>query len=950
MINPFSDPFYLLSPLVALLVELVLVVVVWRWTRPGAAKNLFIAVIGSLCLWSFLVFMMRSSPDVGSALPWQKSVTVVSGAAFMFYYHFTLVYTKAKGQRVLLIAAYVFLAVMAVLAYPTDLIVEYTRLESYGYAPEVGRLGPLVFAIVPLVMVMGAFNLLRRFRQSKSYDERNRILYLLVAIIISFIGVLLDAFSDLPPAAIWSNLLFCVVCSVAIVKYQLLDINVVIRKSIIYFFLSAVVAVPYVGLLYLVQFYWQAPLQSSWIYGVLTILVLAIVLRPLYSLAQTWVDKLFYRDRYDHLKALRSFSLEASSIVNPGELGTNLVNLVAQALRSPVVCLLLRSEHRDDFTVASCHGLDTPPTGPVIRARNALVKYLTNLDRILKFNEFDVIPQLQALAAEDRANLEKLQVELFVPIITRDGDLSAVLTLSPKSGQQLYSQEDIQTLNTLSKQMAVQLENIRLYRESLEARGNLEVWLNSMMDYVIIVDAGGFIQFMNRAAVTQFGDRAGSSYADALGRTMECFDLHYLDVNGLANMQCLEVIGSREFEVAAARLLNPDGTQSLIGVLRDVTERRYIEEERLKSSKLESISTLAGGIAHDFNNILTGILGNASLIKSNMTQQDESYTLADEVEKASNRARALTQQLLTFARGSTPLKRIVDITGLIEESVPFALRGSKARYHIDLGRGLWSVNVDEGQISQVLNNILINADQAMPTGGNITISATNLSLKAKQVLPLPAGDYVRIRVSDEGIGIPSQYTDKIFDPYFTTKAQGTGLGLATTYSIIKNHEGNVSLRSTPGEGSTFDIYLPAASWDAAPAAAGETGAGIFSGHVLVMDDEEMVQRTVLRMLERIGFRSEVAADGAEAVRMYRESREAGDPFDLLIMDLTVPGGMGGREAMEQLLKYDPDVKAVVSSGYSNDQVMSRYRDFGFIGMVTKPYTLEELRRVLGNIE
>ncbi len=218
MINPFSDPFYLLSPLVALAIELILVVVVWRWTRPGAAKNLFLAVVVSLCLWSLLVFMMRSSSDVDSALPWQKSVTVISGAAFVLYYHFTLVYTKAKGQRFLVIGAYLFLATMAILAFSTDLIVEYTRLESYGYAPQVGPLGVPVFGVVPLVLVMGAFNLLRRFRRSNSYEERNRILYLLTAITISLIGVLKDAFSNLPPAAIWSNLAFCIICSVAIDK------------------------------------------------------------------------------------------------------------------------------------------------------------------------------------------------------------------------------------------------------------------------------------------------------------------------------------------------------------------------------------------------------------------------------------------------------------------------------------------------------------------------------------------------------------------------------------------------------------------------------------------------------------------------------------------------------------------------------------------------------------
>ena len=946
MLNPLSNPNYLIPPLLATAVSLLLLLLVLRAPNRTRERWTFGGLIIANAVWSLLIFGMRASATTDTALIWARIASIPGFTWFTLFYHFTAVLTNSRRQSTLVIS-YLVLFVLIVLTQ-TPLLIQGIRAESYGYAPIPGTLSPFASLITFFWLVAGAYQLVRRYRHSSSPQERLRLIYLMLAILFPVVGAGLDSFTNLPPMLIWGNMGFILLCTVAILRYRLLDMQIIMRASMSYIFISAVVAIPYVLALYLAYFF-IGPNPMKWWAIVPIVLFLALILRPLYSVGQRIVDRVFYRDRYDHLLALQRFSSESQSILAPEELASRLVRLASSALRGTGACLLLPDANGAKLVVVSSVGMEVPRDF-AINMRSLLVRWFKQEQRILSAREIQIIPALQSLNRSEQQMLAQLHADLFVPILTRDGDLAGILVMGEKSGRQTYSREDERVLSTLAGQLAITLENIRFYRESLQARQNLEVWLNSMMDYVVIADAGGDIQFMNRAAVTQFGQYVGMSHADALGRSMECFDLHYLDTNDLANMQCLEIIGSREFEVAAARLLNPNGSQSVIGVLRDVTERRYIEEERLKSSKLESISTLAGGIAHDFNNILTGILGNASLIKSNLAHQDESYTLADEVEKASNRARALTQQLLTFARGSTPLKRVVDITGLIQESVPFALRGSKARYHLELDRGLWSVNVDEGQISQVLNNILINADQAMPSGGNISINASNLPLKLKEVMPLSAGDYVRISISDEGIGIPAQYTDKIFDPYFTTKAQGTGLGLATTYSIIKNHQGHIALRSTPGEGTTFDIYLPATNWDAAPMASGETGAGISSGHVLVMDDEEMVQRTVLRMLERIGFRAEVAADGAEAVRMYREARETGDPFDLLIMDLTVPGGMGGREAMEELLKYDSGVKAVVSSGYSTDQVMSRYRDFGFIGMVVKPYTLEELRCVLGSIE
>ncbi len=399
------------------------------------------------------------------------------------------------------------------------------------------------------------------------------------------------------------------------------------------------------------------------------------------------------------------------------------------------------------------------------------------------------------------------------------------------------------------------------------------------------------------------------------------------------------------------QLKNTDGKPfAICGISTDITEHNQLEVERTKAAKLESIGLLAGGIAHDFNNILSAILGNVSLAnmiaREEQSEASESLTAA---EAACGRARDLTQQLLTFSKGGAPVKKAISLAGLIKETSGFALRGSNVICRHYISKDLWPCEVDEGQISQVINNLLINSDQAMPEGGTIVLRAENVTVGKKNQLPLKDGGYIKLSVKDQGLGIPKEHLSKIFDPYFSTKQKGSGLGLATTYSIIKRHAGHVTVESGPNVGTTFHIYLPATRKIVAAKEPKQKKIPAIRGKILVMDDERALRNVISKMLERIGHEVECASDGERAVKIYKQAKKSGQPFDALILDLTIPGGMGGRETIAKLLEIDPEVRAIVSSGYSNDPVISNYQDYGFSGEVSKPYQIEQLRAVLQTV-
>ncbi|ABL00216.1 PAS/PAC sensor hybrid histidine kinase [Pelobacter propionicus DSM 2379] len=385
------------------------------------------------------------------------------------------------------------------------------------------------------------------------------------------------------------------------------------------------------------------------------------------------------------------------------------------------------------------------------------------------------------------------------------------------------------------------------------------------------------------------------------------------------------------------------GKDAVLAIARDISERMKIQDERVRSQKLESLGLLAGGIAHDFNNILSGILGNISLVCSRLDPDDPLASRLKSCEKATIRATGLTRQLLTFARGGEPVRKVIDPAPLIRESATFVLRGTNVKGDIRMTEGLSCINVDAGQISQVLNNLIINATHSMPGGGVIIISAMNEALHEGNAFNLAPGDYLRITVQDQGCGIPPENLPKIFDPYFTTKRRGSGLGLASAYAIIRRHGGAIEVSSRVGVGTTFTLRLPAQPQvHAADRMVGPGNVLCGSGRILVMDDEEIIREVSREILQCAGYCVESCSDGREALQRFQEAKEKSRPFDAIIMDLTIPGGMGGKEAAQLIRAVDPNAVLIVSSGYSNDPVIATYQQHGFNGSVVKPFSFQSL--------
>jgi len=502
--------------------------------------------------------------------------------------------------------------------------------------------------------------------------------------------------------------------------------------------------------------------------------------------------------------------------------------------------------------------------------------------------------------------------------------------------------------------------------ELASERERLAVTLRSIGDGVITTDISGNIVLINKIAE----EFTGWSPEDAVGKPLE--DVFKI-INEKTKNKC-ENPATKALKtgkiitlVNHTALISKDGSirsiadsgapirdekSEIIGavlVFRDVTNQQRMEEELLKVKKLESVGVLAGGIAHDFNNILTAILGNINLARLDTSMKDQTQHLLAEAEKASLRAKKLTQQLLTFSKGGEPVKKTSSLREVIQDSADFVLHGEKVLCEYCIPDDLLMVDIDKGQFGQVIQNIIINAKHAMPEGGVIKIRCENVdSGVAPQLLGEKA--YVQVSISDNGIGIPANIIDKIFDPYFSTKSEGSGLGLAICHSIIKKHKGSLSVKSQPGQGTTFTIILPASTHmkekqTLKPVEIDQ----IAKAKIMVMDDEKIVRDVAHAMLSGLGHDVVLAKDGAEAIQLFKESVESGNPIDLTIMDLTIPGGMGGKEAVKQLININPEAKVIVSSGYSNDPIMANCKEYGFCASVVKPYRSQDLNRVIAQV-
>jgi len=501
-------------------------------------------------------------------------------------------------------------------------------------------------------------------------------------------------------------------------------------------------------------------------------------------------------------------------------------------------------------------------------------------------------------------------------------------------------------------------ERKKVEQELRESEERLRLIFEASQFGIVLVSTEGKIVFGNKRLAEMFGcdldEMLGTRYIDwlypiASDEAIEATDdmIAGRISSVAAERRYIRKDGSDFYGfISSRRMVEPDGTlQSLVGCIADMTDQKAMEEELFKARKLESLGILAGGIAHDFNNLLTGIMGNVSLARAILPQDHKATQYLERAQHASERARELTQQLLTFSKGGAPVKQLTSLGSIIRDSATFALLGSNVRCTFDISDDLWPAEIDAGQISQVISNLVINADQAMPSGGLLVIRAEN-------VLPLdtePTDKKIRITLKDNGVGISEENRQRIFDPYFTTKGSGSGLGLATVYSIVKNHDGELKVYSREHHGTTFAITLPAREGEvSSPPQASEVEVDSY-GRVLVMDDDAAIRELARNLLEFLGYEPTVCSDGREMLELYCSAADEGNPYSAVIMDLTVPGGMGGKEAVGRLLQLDPCAVAIASSGYSDDAIMSTHSEFGFAGVISKPYSIHNLKSSLASI-
>lgn len=491
----------------------------------------------------------------------------------------------------------------------------------------------------------------------------------------------------------------------------------------------------------------------------------------------------------------------------------------------------------------------------------------------------------------------------------------------------------------------------------------LAVTLRSIVDGVIATDTQGKVVLMNPAAE----NITGWSIKEAQGLPVAAIFHLLSEKTGLRLKNPVDLVLSSGRSIKIPRdavLIANDGTRRLLAyssspimneheellgavlIVQDKSLERKTEREIQKVEKLTSLSLLAGGIAHDFNNFLAAILGNIGLAKLFGAGQEELLVALCQAEEAGLRAKDLAGQLLTFAKGGSPHKKFANIAEIIDQCARFTTAGSMVKCEVVCSPNLWRTKIDSNQISQVIQNLIINGMQAMPQGGTIKVCAQNFIIDKEDEMPLKPGNYVKIDVQDEGLGIWPDDLPYIFDPFFTTKDNGSGLGLTTSYSIIKKHDGLISADSVMGQGSTFTIFLPAKPGKLASIKKNALELKRGNAKVLIMDDNKMVRNNLGMLLKSLGYKTGFASDGEEALKIFTQAQKTGEPYEVVITDLTIPGGVGGKETMQQLLTIDPAVRGIVISGYSNDGIMRSFKELGYKGAIKKPYQIHEVSNTL----
>jgi len=646
-------------------------------------------------------------------------------------------------------------------------------------------------------------------------------------------------------------------------------------------------------------------------------------------------------------RSLAAIALAAEESEDLNDLCRKVAELIQTSLKADNFYIAVHNPDNDTFSMPVF--LDEKEELDMLDDPSSFTAFVFRTGQHLMLNKEEIKsmvedPGIPVLATEDAIP------EQYIAVPMKAGDRSiGVIAFQTYSESNKFTEEDLLFVNGISGYIGGAVLRMQARDEVERSRKKQKMLLDFDPTAIFLLGRSGNIVDSNRKAQEFAGFDSRELHGKVLSRFLQDVDRFELDpIRGhkpdVPSLFSGWFTGTGGISFAVEGIVNSfldDGELFHFVTIMDVTEKNILEREAMRNERLESIGLLAGGIAHDFNNILTGIMGSLSLLRESVGSEERRLKLLDSAEKAAQRARNLTGQLLTFAKGGSPIRKSVDTESLLRDVTEFVLRGTSILLDVDVEPGTWNLNVDYQQFSQVLQNIATNARQAMMDSGKLFIRAKNFTTSR--------GELVLIEFEDTGPGISSDIIENVFDPYFTTKTEGHGLGLATCFSIIQRHGGTIKAGNSIHGGALFTLLVPASlERSREPRIVKASPDVLLSGRVLVLDDDASVLETAVTMLESLGFRADVAAEGKRAVDMYIIAHQSGDPYSIVIMDLTIPGGLGGAQAVSHVLHYDPQAVVIVSSGYAGNDIMANYTQYGFLGVLSKPYTTGELSEAIRN--
>lgn len=823
---------YILSPIVATVITIGLIIIVrWKGTH-GYSSRLFQIVLFSIALWNILTIGMRISTSTDQALLWARAISIPGFATWVCFYHFTIIITREKRQRFVLVLATLLLITVIVISQ-TDFLITDMRLEPYGYAVETTTLGLLLFGAGFVFIGLAIFNLARESSRSSYYEEKNRLTFLMYAAVLPLIGGGLDGFTNLPPAGIWANLVFCGISSIALMKYHLFDVRVVIRRGITYILVSLIVAAPFVGAIIALGMLVN-DLEINW-YFIPVVIMAAFALRPLYVRAQICVDKLFYRDRYDSFQALSQLSQKTQDIRYVPDLVEDVAALLVRALKFSRVSILLEDSRREKYVTVACAGCEDMFFSISFRKRSTIVEWLNTHPEILDYEQLNIEPVLQSFSAQERNVLNEFEAQLIVPIVNRSKQLLGIILLGKRVDARLITWEDTNLLTTVTNQISMVLDNAKLLGEmnlEINERRQVENDLRKSEEryrllaenakdiiYKITLNSGLKFDYVSPSALRVTGFSPQDFYDDPYLLTKNIYrGYRHLIERAFQTqevspepfmMQYVRKDGETIWLESSNNVYQGENHTIIEGIARDVTARKAIEDrERLlqaelyQTSRLASLGKLAAGVAHEINNPLTAIVGFSQYVKMKSTDNrfsEELGIIHDEAMRTSK----IVKNLLTFAREKQPLREVCDVNDILKRSLSlrsYELKSSGIELEMKLAKKLPTIWADSNQIQEVFLNLILNAEDALEAVEGQRILA---------ISTIRTDENVEIIFSDTGHGMSQRVLDRIFDPFYTTKGDrgGTGLGLSICHGIISEHHGRIKAHSVIDEGTEFRVLL-----------------------------------------------------------------------------------------------------------------------------------------------